>query len=399
MRRILCLLLPVLVGLGYSVSWSQSQYPEALLEQKSSFMRSAARAMGEPFRGLVTSDGLVEGLYPLRQTGVSTAPVREAAEALLASFGTAELSRAHFAIEDPEWRDWSNVDVGIFARRGISLEEMNDEQNAAAWNLLDASLSAAGVEKTRGIMRTEQTLFEINGEPIRYHEEKYYFTFMGIPSESGPWGWQLDGHHLVINYFVLGDQIVMTPAFWGGEPIVANSGRYAGNIILQAEQDLGLELMQSLSPAQQAAATIDPAKTRNNLLAAANQDNLVLNPEGIRASEFDSARKLALLRLIREYVGNLREPHAAVTMEEIGEHIDDTWFGWRGAIEDDAVFYYRIQSPVILIEFDHQSPVGTLDRNTPGVPTRDHIHTMVRTPNGNDYGKDLLAQHLARIPH
>ena len=399
MRRILCLLLPVLVGLGYSVSWSQSQYPEALLEQKSSFMRSAARAMGEPFRGLVTSDGLVEGLYPLRQTGVSTAPVREAAEALLASFGTAELSRAHFAIEDPEWRDWSNVDVGIFARRGISLEEMNEEQKAAAWNLLDASLSAAGVEKTRGIMRTEQTLFEINGEPIRYHEEKYYFTFMGIPSESGPWGWQLDGHHLVINYFVLGDQIVMTPAFWGGEPIVANSGRYAGNIILQAEQDLGLELMQSLSPAQQAAATIDPAKTRNNLLAAANQDNLVLNPEGIRASEFDSARKLALLRLIREYVGNLREPHAAVTMEEIGEHIDDTWFGWRGAIEDDAVFYYRIQSPVILIEFDHQSPVGTLDRNTPGVPTRDHIHTMVRTPNGNDYGKDLLAQHLARIPH
>ena len=399
MRRILCLLLPVLVGLGYSVSWSQSQYPEALLEQKSSFMRSAARAMGEPFRGLVTSDGLVEGLYPLRQTGVSTAPVREAAEALLASFGTAELSRAHFAIEDPEWRDWSNVDVGIFARRGISLEEMNEEQKAAAWNLLDASLSAAGVEKTRGIMRTEQTLFEINGEPIRYHEEKYYFTFMGIPSETGPWGWQLDGHHLVINYFVLGDQIVMTPAFWGGEPIVADSGRYAGNIILQAEQDLGLALMQSLSPAQQAAATIDPAKTRNNLVTAANQDNLVLNPEGIRASEFDSARKLALLRLIREYVGNLREPHAAVTMEEIGEHIDDTWFGWRGAIEDDAVFYYRIQSPVILIEFDHQSPVGTLDRNTPGVPTRDHIHTMVRTPNGNDYGKDLLAQHLARIPH
>ena len=399
MRRILWLLLPVLTGLGYSVSWSQSQYPEALLEQKSSFMRTAARAMGEPFRGLVTSNGLVEGLYPLRQTGVSTAPVREAAEALLASFGTAELSRAHFAIEDPEWRDWSNVDVGIFARRGISLEEMNDEQKAAAWNLLDASLSAAGVEKTRGIMRTEQTLFEINGEPIRYHEEKYYFTFMGIPSETGPWGWQLDGHHLVINYFVLGDQIVMTPAFWGGEPIVANSGRYAGNIILQAEQDLGLELMQSLSPAQQAAATIDPAKTRNNLLAAANQDNLVLDPEGIRASEFDSARKLALLALIREYVGNLREPHAAVTMEEIGEHIDDTWFGWRGATEDDAVFYYRIQSPVILIEFDHQSPVGTLDRNTPGVPTRDHIHTMVRTPNGNDYGKDLLAQHLARNPH
>ena len=59
-------------------------------------------------------------------------------------------------------------------------------------------------------MRTEQTLFELNGEPIRYGEEKYYLTMMGIPTADGPWGWQLDGHHLVINFFVLGDQVVMT---------------------------------------------------------------------------------------------------------------------------------------------------------------------------------------------
>ncbi len=401
MNRIASVLLPAfaLLGLGAAVAFSQSRYPEELLRQKSGFMRSAARAMGEPFRGIAASDGLIEGLFPVRKTGISTAPVLAAANALLAALDTAQLSRSHFAVEDPEWRDWSNVDVGIFARRGVSLEEMNAEQKAAAWNLLDRSLSAAGAEKVRDIMRTEQTLFELNGEPIRYHEEKYYFTFMGMPSESEPWGWQLDGHHLVINYFVLGDQVVMTPAFWGAEPAAAESGKYAGNVVLQAEQDLGLALMQSLSAEQQAAATIDPAKTRNHLIAAANQDNLVLDPEGIRADELDSAQRLALLAVIREYVGNLRDPHAAVAMEEIGEHLDDTWFGWRGAGEDDAVFYYRIQSPVILIEFDHQNPVGTLRKNQPGVPTRDHIHTVVRTPNGNDYGKDLLAQHLAAHPH
>ena len=401
MKRTVSVLLLALAlpGLTATVAWSQSQYPQGLLNQKGSFMRGAARAMGEPFRGLTTSDGLIEGLFSLRETGVSAAPVLDAANALLATLDTATLSRSHFAIEDPEWRDWSNVDVGIFARRGVSLEEMNDEQKAAAWNLLNASLSAAGVEKTRGIMRTEQTLLELNGEPIRYGEEKYYFTFMGMPSESEPWGWQLDGHHLVINYFVLGDQVVMTPAFWGGEPVRAQSGLYAGNIILQGEQDLGLALMQSLSPAQQADATIDPDKTRNNMAAAANQDNLALDPEGIRGSDLDSSQKLALLAVIREYIGNLRDPHAEVTMEEIGAHIDDTWFGWRGGAADDAVFYYRIQSPVILIEFDHQNPVGTLRKNQPGVPTRDHIHTVVRTPNGNDYGKDLLAQHLTTHPH
>jgi len=85
-----------------------------------------------------------------------------------------------------------------------------------------------------------------------------------------------------------------------------------------------------------------------------------------------------------------------VTMDEIGQHIDDTYFAWVGGAEDDAIFYYRVHSPVILIEFDHQGPVGTLKKNPPGIPSRDHIHTIVRTPNGNDYGKDLLAQHLAQ---
>jgi hypothetical protein len=63
------------------------------------------------------------------------------------------------------------------------------------------------------------------------------------------------------------------------------------------------------------------------------------------------------------------------------------------------VFYYRIHSPVILIEFDHQQPVALRHLMTPGVPNTAHIHTVVRTPNGNDYGKDLLRQHYQQHPH
>lgn len=172
MNRNIGLLLPALALLGFTVTvaYPQSQYSGGTLDQKSSFMRGAARAMGEPFRGLTTSDGLIEGLFEARETGVSTAAVLEAANALLATLDTAQLSRSHFGIQDPEWRDWSNVDVGIYSRRGISLEEMDEGQKAAAWNLLDRSLSAAGVEKTRRIMRTEQALFEMNGEPISYGE-------------------------------------------------------------------------------------------------------------------------------------------------------------------------------------------------------------------------------------
>ena len=379
-----------------TVVLSQSQYPSNLLEQKGSFSAGAARALGQPFRGVATSAGIVEGLFPIKSTGVSTMPIRVAAESFLATLSTADLSRSHFAINDPEWRDWSNVDVGIFPRRGISLEDMNDSQKDAAWNLLAVALSAEGLEQTQNIMKTEQTLFELNGEPIRYGTEKYYFTMMGIPTADGPWGFQLDGHHLVVNYFVLGDQVIMTPAFWGGEPVVAEGGMFAGNTIMQEEQDTGLALMQSLNRSQQAMATIDPDKVRNNQVAAANQDNLTLDFEGIKGSELDSSQKLNLLNVIRSFVGALRDPHAVVTMDEIGQHIDDTYFAWVGGAEDDAIFYYRVHSPVILIEFDHQGPVGTLQKNPPGIPSRDHIHTIVRTPNGNDYGKDLLAQHLAQ---
>jgi hypothetical protein len=43
-----------------------------------------------------------------------------------------------------------------------------------------------------------------------------------------------------------------------------------------------------------------------------------------------------------------------------------------------------------LIEFDHQNPVALPG---PRVPGRLHVHSLIRTPNGNDYGKDLLKQH------
>lgn len=391
--------LALVVSFTQVYSQSDGTYSEALLNTKTVFSRAFATAIGEPFRGVATSDGVIEGLFPLKSTGVSTAPVVAAAANFLGSLDTAQLSRTHYAVDDPEWRNWSNVDVGIFARYGVSLEEMTPAQKTAAWDLLGASLSAEGVAQTRDIMKTEQTLLELNGEPLRYAEEKYYFTVMGVPSETEPWGWQLDGHHLVINFFVLGDQVVMTPAFWGGEPVVTQSGMHEGNVIMRDEQDQGLALMQSLNRSQQAVATIDPDKTRNNQLAAANEDNLTLDYEGLRGRELSSAQKVQLLNLIRVYVANLRTPHAEITMDEIGQHIDDTYFAWIGNAEDDAIFYYRIHSPVILIEFDHQNPVGTLQLNTPGTPTRDHIHTIVRTPNGNDYGKDLLAQHLAAHPH
>lgn len=399
MRQTLLSLLTVSGLLLPAITAAQAGYPESLLRTKGIFSRDGATAMSQPFRGVATSDGIIDGLFPIQDTGLSTASLAEVGAAFLASLSDIHLSRAQFPIDDPEWRNWSNVDVGIFARHGVSLEEMDDTQKAAAWNLLRVSLSAQGLKTTQDIMKTEQTLLELNEESIRYGEEKYYFTVMGIPSSTEPWGWQLDGHHLVINYFIQGGQVVMTPTFLGGEPVVAKSGKYEGNTILQDEQNLGLAFMTSLDADQQRLATVQTEKTANATMAAANEDNMTLDYVGLPGSSLNAEQKAKLVELVAQYIGNMRDDHAAVHMAQIELHLNDTYFSWVGKVSPDAVFYYRVHSPVVLIEFDHQNPVGTTMINPRGTPTRDHIHTVIRTPNGNDYGKDLLRQHLETHPH
>lgn len=382
-----------------SAALAQFSYDENTLRVKHRFTEGALTAINEPFVG-VTRNGSVEtGLFPIQVTGVSTTPIIEAAKEFLAGLDAEQTIHTVYPVGSSEWRHWSNVDNGIFVRNGVSLKTMSHTQREAALKLMRVSLSVRGFELSRNIMKTDQTLREINDGLLTLDEDLYYFTVMGLPSSTEPWGWQIDGHHLVINYFVLGDQVVMTPTFMGGEPVVTTSGKYAGNSILQDEQDLGLKLMNALNSEQQKQATLSNNKTRDNNRAAANQDNLVLGFEGTPVSEFTPAQKQLLLNLTGLFVGNLSEGHAAVRMSDVEAHLDRTWFAWVGATENEAVFYYRIHSPVVLIEFDHQFPVGTSKINTEHVPIRDHVHTVIRTPNGNDYGKDLLRQHLEQHTH
>lgn len=346
----------------------------------------------EPFVGVTTDGDPDPGLFPIRATGVSTAPIVEAARAFLGSLDAGQRAAATFPVDSDEWRLWHNVHR--YERQGVSRAQMTDAQEAAALDLLRATLSAAGFEKARDIMRLNGVLAELTGKPDEYGEGLYWLTVMGEPSETGPWGFQLDGHHLVVNAFVLGDQVVMTPTFMGSEPTHADSGPYAGTRVFVPEEQKGLALVQTLSPEQRAKAVLGEELPRN-VFTAGFRDNFEMAYQGIRADELDESQRGLLLELVREYVGNLRDGHADVKMAEVEAHLDDTWFAWMGATDDDAVFYYRVHGPTILVEFDHQ---GGIALETDGV-TRDHVHSVTRTPNGNDYGKDLLRQHHERYAH
>ncbi len=393
-------LIILLSFLGFSAQTlsTQESYSKELLDLKKRFSTIEAKALAEEFRGIQVTNGKQEGLFPVRTTGVSTKPIAEAATAYLNLLSPQELTRSQFASDSLEWRRWFNVDNGIYVRQGLSLKEMTTQQRAAAKKILELSLSAKGLALSKDIMKTDQTLSELNSSAF-LDEQLYYITIMGIPSESEPWGWQLDGHHLVINYFIQGDQVVMTPAFFGAEPAIAQSGKYKGNQVLQEEQNEALKFVQSLSEAHQKLAILERRKPADNMLAGAHKDNLILDYAGLPANKLNADDKEKLLGIIRLFVNNLKEGHAKIRMEAVQKHLDDTWFAWVGDTKDNSVFYYRIHSPVILIEFDHQRPIGTRMLHTPGKPTRDHIHVIVRTPNGNDYGKDLMGQHLAEHHH
>ena len=345
-------------------------------------------ALAQPFKGVFFLDVPPANLFPIKKTGVNTEPVRQAAKAFLSSLNAKDRKKTVFPVDDLEWRKWDNRHR--YARQGVGFDKMTKGQRELAFNLLRTSLSARGLKQTQDIMKLNGTLAELTNRFDEYGEWLYWITIMGEPSATKPWGWQLDGHHVVINYFILGDQVVMSPVFMGSEPVKAESGKFKGTVICQAEQDKGLAFINSLNKTQRAKAIVANDKGPTNNIGEAFRDNQVLDYIGIRCSELTAKQKTQLHGLIEVYIGNLADGHAKVKMADMKKHLDATYFGWMGGTKKDSVFYYRIQSPVALIEFDHQRPIALARSRT---PTRQHIHTVVRTPNGNDYGKDLLRQH------
>jgi hypothetical protein len=373
---------------------ARGDFAQAAEDTRARFRRMSEeaerRGLAEPFKGITSDGNLVEGLFPIKPTGVSTAPVRQAAEKFLASLAAEQRAKVLFPADDAEWRKWMNQH--FYQRQGVSFAEMTPPQREAAFGLMSASLSAKGMRLTRDIMRLNETLAELTGDHEFLGEWLYFITIMGNPSAAEPWGWQLDGHHAIINYFVLGDQVVMTPHFAGSEPVIATSGKYKGTAILQEEQEQGLKLIQALSDGERKKAILSLSKTGNNNLTEAFKDNVVLDYAGVRASELPARHQQQMIELAGFFIDNMDDGHAKIKMDEVKRHLDATCFAWIGGTDAGSVFYYRIHSPVVLIEFDHQRPAN-LRGTGANQPTRQHIHTVVRTPNGNDYGKDLLRQH------
>lgn len=347
----------------------------------------------KPYVGITTDGKPINNLFPIKKTGFPTTSIKNAVNAFLELLNAEQRAKCNFPIETDEWRRWHNIEA--WPRAGICLEDMSQAQKDQVFTILMESLSAKGLKKAKNIMAMEANLATLVIENKNLGGEKYWFTFFGTPSETEPWGWQIEGHHLVINYFVLGDQVVMSPVFMGSEPTLIEKGDNKGLRTYEVEEKKGLSFYLSLNAQQKKKATLWHKKEFDFNRGEAFRDNEIIATTGVSVKELSKQQQTALLDLIEEYVSSIREGHSKIKMDEVKTYLNETHFTWVQGDKIDSPFYYRIHSPVILIEFDHQLPVFLPDLSSPNrVPVKTHIHTVVRTPNGNDYGKDLLKEHL-----
>lgn len=369
------------------------------------FIGAYNERLAQPFTG-VTSDGtVIEGIYDASPNDAPAAAMVAAATHLLSVCSDDERSRVRFPIDAQNWRMWSNPELYV-NRYGLRMDELGEPLRDAILGVMRASLSTRGFEKARACMLMNGFLGELVGGPKVLNQYSYNFSLFGEPSLTGAWGWQIHGHHLALNVLLVEGQVVISPTFMGAEPNVIDEGPYAGLTIFTAEEHLGLDLMRSLTPEQRDRAQIyrlmnDPAMppgrhhpADQRHLGGAFHDNRVIPYEGVRASEMTAEQRELILEICGRFVEYLPDGAHAARLDEINRHMDETYFCWIGGYEDDDPYYYRVQSPVVMCEFDHHSGVFL----TNGEPARCHIHTIVRAPNGNDYGKAILRRIAQRTP-
>ncbi|KAH7374304.1 hypothetical protein BKA66DRAFT_443497 [Pyrenochaeta sp. MPI-SDFR-AT-0127] len=373
------------------------------------------KLLQEPYKG-VSNDGTIrDALFEARDEGADVEGAVKTAEDLLSSLSDEQKKKISYPINAREWRAWSNPEF-LLRPFGLRLEEVSESTAQSILRVVEASLSPEGYTKALSAMRINHFLGEVVKLPNIMNKYSYNFLLFGTPSTStsSPWGWLLYGHHLDIACFFKGPQVTLTPSFTGAEPNIIDDGEWKGTAILHNEGNLGLKLMQSLSPEHQQKAQVfkklrddgmkqvygnsnNDANQRDEMITdtwapddqrhrcGAFRDNRVVPYEGVVVAHTTSEQQQLVLDICNEFLLYHPSKTRQLKLAQIKEHFAETYFCWTGGFTDDDAFYFRIQSPVILVEFDHHSGVFLTNKE----PAKYHTHTIIRTPNAGDYGQAI----------
>ncbi len=395
------------MGKAFHFGKTQREFYDAVIGVRGPRMKAGIdKYLSTPFKGVTTDGTIVPGLFVLRGEHAPMRQILDAVSALWSQLDPEQRKKVFLPLDSRERELWQNS-ILHYETHGLRLDEVPEALREGAMAVIKASLSAAGYEKTRDLMKLNGNLGELVGAPKLLGEWCYQLHVFGEPSPTEPWGWQLSGHHLVITCFILGGQMTLTPTFMGAEPRYIDRGKNAGVVVFEDEERLGLQFARNLSAEQKRKAVFAETLVADQLPPGRHQgddgmsfggrfqNNAVVPYEGITGADLAQQQRQALLDLTRCYLTMLPSGPFQVRMEDVERHLLETHFCWAGAMGEESPFYYRIQSPVVMIEFDHHKGVVL---NNP-TPEKFHVHTIVRTPNGNDYGMDLLRLHYETAPH
>jgi hypothetical protein len=353
-----------------------------------------------------------EGLVPARQTANK---LRGLATAFLENLDRDQRAMAIFDFDnEAERRDWDFIPKS--GRNGLPFRLMTMHQQTLAHMLLAASVSLPTYAKVVQIMANEHVLRELNGPrmgpaAVEFRNPgNYYFSFFGMPNMEKTWGWRVVGHHVSLNFTLVGGiYLNATPCLLGNEP-----AEFGAMKPLKEDEDAGFDLLYALAGSQRSRAVIHdvaPPNFASRVVTKLGQEERPATYElgfdgyrisehdretlkwirseakGVAASEFDDAQMTKLNALIECYVARMPEEPAQIEMDRLrAAGIENVHFCWAGGQERGTPHYYRLQGPSFLVEFENAQMGGN------------HIHSVWRDPD-NDFGYDALARHYAEAHH
>lgn len=304
----------------------------------------------------------------------------------LKSLTQAQRNKTQMPFDDESRMLWHYIPSSMFPRAGIQLNELDPNQKAKLEELLRTFLSETGYNKTMKIIDLENVLLEISGDSIMRNPENYSVAFYGSPEKDSLWAFSFEGHHISLNFTIHNGKVETAPRFFGANPARIPSGPREGERTLQKEEDLGFELINSLSEKQRKIA-IFQEEPFFDIVTGKSKEVEPLNPVGILYGQLNRNQQLIFLKLLDEYLSTMPAEQAEKRMNSIrDEEINELRFGWAGATVVGEGHYYRIQGKSFLIEFDN------VQNNA------NHIHTVWRDFDG-DFGRDIIREHYENSDH
>jgi hypothetical protein len=297
-------------------------------------------------------------------------------------FGVDRAEMMILPLEDPERENWQFWPT---ARVGLPLEYMSAAERRVTQDLLAAALSSQGYLKAVHIMQLEQILDMLDEGGLPRSVDHYVLAIFGEPSESAPWAWRFEGHHVSLSVAVTPEGIAVTPSFFGSNPAQVRSGPLAGFRVHGRLEDLARDLVSSLDSRQRSQAVVGDRAPSEIATANMNKPRSewnawhdALDVVGVRVADLNEVQQHWVGLIFDEIVGNYQPEIQSVYREAVD--IGSLSFAWMGSTERGEPHYFRLHGEDFLFEYDNVQNGGN------------HVHSVWRSESG-DFGARLLQRH------